>query len=138
MSMYSRRRWLSTAFLSCLLLIGMTACGDGDDDDDDDEEGTPQATLGELGQSGVFVGGVAKTTKLVGIHFMRDGDEVKNMQIFVTDGEPGGTAEWFEGAPKGDKFSFKSASGKASIEGAIEGIETDGTVTLDGVERVFF
>lgn len=95
--------------------------------------------LRELSGAGVFVGGVAMTGSLVAVHFDRTDPKAVGMRMFVTDGLPDGSAEWFEGKASGDTFSFTSTSGKAKIEGKIEPFETDGTVTLaDGVNRNFF
>ena len=95
--------------------------------------------LSELSGAGVFVGGVAMTGSLVAVHFDRTDPKAPGMRMFVTDGLPGGNAEWFEGKASGDAFSFTSTSGKAKIEGKIEPFDADGTVTLaDGVTRNFF
>jgi hypothetical protein len=83
---------------------------------------------------------VAFTNTLVAIHFEKEGQrDIKRLQIYVADGLPGGSAEWFEGKPDGNKFRFTSAGGRATIEGQVDLFETDGTVTLaDGQKRVFF
>jgi hypothetical protein len=96
--------------------------------------------LDQLAGAGVFVGGVAYTNTLVAVHYERvQDDRVSMMRMFVTDGVPGGNAEWFEGTPQDGKFRFTSASGRATIEGTYDMLETEGTVTLaDGVTRVFF
>jgi len=123
-----------------LALLVLPACGDSDDD----QAGGPTSTalddrLAELSGAGVFVGGVAFSINLVSIHFDKPDDRTAGMKIYVTDGLPGGNAEWFEGAAPGDKFKLTSTSGKATIEGTIDDFQTDGTITLaDGVQRNFF
>ena len=95
--------------------------------------------LESLAGAGVFIGGVAMTNTLVGIHFEGQDKPSPGMRVFVSDGAPGGTAEWFEGKADGAGFRFTSASGRATIEGQIQPLETDGTVTFaDGTRRVFF
>lgn len=107
-----------------------------------DEEPKPDAIgdrLESLAGAGVFIGGVAMTNTLVGIHFEGQDKPSPGMRIFVSDGAPGGAAEWFEGKADGSRFRFTSASGRATIEGEIQRLQTDGTVTFaDGTRRVFF
>lgn len=82
---------------------------------------------------------MAYTNTLVAIHYEGHGQPSPMMRMYIVDGSPGGTAEWFEGKADGSTFRFTSASGRATIEGQIERTETDGTVTLpDGTNRVFF
>ena len=95
--------------------------------------------LQSLADAGVFVGGVAYTNTLVAVHFEKTERQVSRLRIFVADGLPGGNAEWFEGKPKGNTFTFTSASRRATIQGTIDLFETDGTLTFaDGTKRVFF
>jgi hypothetical protein len=84
--------------------------------------------------SSVYFGAVAMTTDRLAVAL--DNGKVT---AFLTDGEPGGDAEWFEGQAAGAAaFRLTSASGKARIEGTVEPAETTGTVTLaDGVARAF-
>ena len=120
--------------LFVLALLLASSCGG------DDEQDALDNRLESLANAGVFVGGVAFTNTLVAIHFEKEGERnLKRLQIYVADGLPGGTAEWFEGEPDGNRFTFTSASGRATIEGVVDLFETDGTVTLaDGQKRVFF
>jgi hypothetical protein len=124
-----------------LVLALLPACG-GSDDEDAPAAPTSSALqdrLQELSGAGVFVGGVAFTGNLVAIHFDRTDPGAPGMRIFVTDGLPGGNAEWFEGKATADTFQFTSTSGRATIDGTIEEFETDGTITLaDGQRRNFF
>lgn len=124
------------ALISAVFLVA-TACSSGGDDDP-----PPNAIdqrLESLASAGVYIGGVAFTNTLVAIHYEGQGQPSPAMRVYVVDGSPGGTAEWFEGKATGNTFTFTSASGKATIEGQIERTETDGTVTLaDGTKRVFF
>ncbi|HEX7275896.1 MAG TPA: hypothetical protein VF244_00840 [Acidimicrobiales bacterium] len=123
-----------------VLLVLLPACGD----DGDDEAAGPTSTaledrLSELSGAGVFVGGVAFTGNLVSIHFDDADDRTAGMKIFVTDGLPGGNAEWFEGTAPGGTFKLTSTSGQATVEGEIEDFETDGQITLaGGVVHNFF
>ncbi|MFP5316823.1 MAG: hypothetical protein ACLGI2_00855 [Acidimicrobiia bacterium] len=124
-----------------LLVVLLPACG-GSDDDEGESQTTSTALedrLAELSNAGVFVGGVAFSGTLVAIHFDRADMNVPGMRILVTDGLPGGNAEWFEGKGTGNRFRFTSAGGRATIEGTIEEFETDGTITLsDNQRRNFF
>ena len=125
---------LVVALVAVLVLSG---CSGGDDEE---PQGTAmQDRLEGLAGAGVFIGGVAMTNSLVGIHFDGQDKPSPGMRVFVSDGAPGGVAEWFEGRADGNRFRFTSASGRATIEGEIQRLETDGTVTLaDGTRRVFF
>lgn len=108
-------------------LTVLTGCSD-DGDDNEGRSGTTQPVA-----SSVYFGAVGMTTDRLAIAF--DGDK---MRSFLTDGEPGGDAEWFEGAVKDARFDVTSASGKARLEGTVETAQTHGTVTLaDGVKRHF-
>ncbi len=139
MSLTRSRRLLVLVIAAVVALL--PACGD---DDQAAEPTGPTSTalddrLAELSGAGVFVGGVAFTGNLVSIHFDRPDDRTAGMKVYVTDGLPGGNAEWFEGPAPDNRFRLTSASGKATIEGMVEDFETDGTVTLgDGVQRNFF
>jgi hypothetical protein len=126
-----RRKAVVVALLA--LVLGASCGGD-------DEPDALDNRLQSLANAGVYVGGVAFTNTLVAIHFEKEGEQdIRRLQIYVADGLPGGSAEWFEGKPDGNRFRFTSASGKATIEGQVDLFETDGTVTLaDGQKRVFF
>ena len=138
----ARRHWGLITSLIAVALVMLPACGDSDSDDDEAGGTTSTALqdrLDELSGAGVFVGGVAFTNNLVAIHFDRSDEDAMGMRVFVTDGLPNGTAEWFEGAADGDAFRFTSAGGKATLEGTIEEFEADGTITLaDGTTHNFF
>jgi hypothetical protein len=112
-----------TVLLGAVALVA-TACGGGGDGSGG---GTPM-------RSSVYFGAVAMTTDRLAIAV--DGERVT---AFVTDGEPGGDAEWFEGPTAGaGRFDLRSASGNARLEGEVSPAETTGHVTLaDGVRRVF-
>ncbi len=129
-----RRRVLVLA--TALFLVG-SACSSGGDDNATST--SIDQRLEELASAGVYIGGVAYTNMLVAIHYDGQGKPSPTMRMYVVDGAPGGTAEWFAGKADGSTFTFTSATGKATIEGHIERTETDGTVTLaDGTKRVFF
>ncbi len=116
-----------------VLVVGLAllAAGCGDDDDDGDE-GTGAGGTTPM-RSSVYFGAVAMTTDRLALAF--EGDQVT---AFVTDGEPGGDAEWFEGAYADGRFDLRSAGGKARLEGSVTPAETTGHVTLaDGQRRVF-
>jgi hypothetical protein len=120
--------------LAVVVLLACSACSS----DGDDGEESMDDRLQNLSQAGVYVGGVAYTTTLVGIHFEPRGDDPPFMRVFVSDGLPGGAAEWFEGQARRDGFSFTSVGGRAKLEGRLDPFHTHGTLTLaDGVSRVF-
>src|SRR5437588_4107574 len=139
------RRMGRLAGLLVAPLVLLPGCSDGSDTK---KATSPSSTadrkalddrLARLTGAGVFVGGVAFTGNLVAVHFDRRDEANPGMRVFLTDGLPGGNAEWFEGKATGNQFKFTSASGKATIEGRIEQFDTDGSVTLaDGVARNFF
>jgi hypothetical protein len=132
-------RGFAVAFKRLVLVVLLVLVGSGCSGGDDEPDAIDQR-LDQLAGAGVYVGGVAYTNTLVAVHFERqDDDRVSMMRMFVTDGVPGGNAEWFEGRPDGGGFRFTSAGGRATIEGTYDMLETEGTVTLaDGVNRVFF
>jgi len=115
-----------------LALVASAGCGDGNDGNDANGangKANKQAAM----PSSVYFGAVAMTTDRLAIS-LGDG----KVTAFLTDGEPGGDAEWFEGGSDKGKFTLTSASGKGRIEGTIEPAETTGSVTLaDGVKRAF-
>ena len=115
-------------------VLATTACSDGGDPGQE----TMDDRLRNLAGAGVYVGGVAFTNTLVGIHFERQGDAPPFLRMFVADGLPGGNAEWFEGRAEGNRFRFTSASGRANIDGEIDASHTHGRVTFaDGVSRIY-
>jgi hypothetical protein len=119
--------------LAALVLVAGAGCSSGDD------EGTGQGQQGtQPMQSAVFFGAVSRTTDRLAVAFDGSPSGDSKVRVFLTDGEPGGDVEWFEGDAKDGKFNLRSVSGKASIEGAYETEETTGQVTLaDGQKRYF-
>lgn len=127
-----RRRFFA---LAVVLVLAGPACSGGDDE----RSGGIDQRLESLAGAGVFIGGVAMTNTLVAVHYEGQDKPSPMMRMYVADGAPGGAAEWFEGRADGSRFRFTSASGRATIEGEITRLATDGTVTLaDGTRRVFF
>ena len=127
-----RRR--AFALAAVLVLVGSACSGS-----DDQKPNAIDQRLESLAGAGVFIGGVAMTNTLVAIHFEGQEKPSPMMRMYVADGAPSGAAEWFEGRADGNRFRFTSASGRATIEGEIQRLETDGTVTFaDGTRRVFF
>ena len=125
--------------VALVVLAVLPACSGSDEGDESSTGDTLDRRLQSLADAGVYVGGVAYTNALVAIHFETDGNQPPFMRMFVADGVPGGTAEWFEGRPDGANFRYTSASGRATIEGMIDMLETHGTFTFaDGTKRVFF
>lgn len=135
--MTQRRRF--SALLAVLFLVATACSGGGDDEKTAQPNTSIEQRLEDLASAGVYIGGVAYTNTLVAVHYEGQGQPSPGMRMYVVDGTPGGTAEWFEGKANGNRFTFTSASGKATIEGTIMRTETDGTVTFaDGTKRVFF
>jgi hypothetical protein len=125
-----RRKWL---VLVALVLVAGAGCGS-----DEDDEGQGQGQTTQPMQSSVFFGAVSRTTDRLAVAFDGDLAATAKVRVFLTDGEPGGDAEWFEGDAQAGKFNLRSVSGRASIEGAYETEETTGQVTLaDGQKRYF-
>lgn len=121
--------------LATVLVLLASACSNGDDE----RPNAIDQRLESLAGAGVFIGGVAMTNTLVAIHFEGQDNPSPMMRMYVADGAPGGAAEWFEGRADGNRFRFTSASGRATVEGEIQRLQTDGTVTFaDGTRRVFF
>ncbi len=134
--MAQRRRLFS---LVSVLFLVVAGCSSGGDDEGAQPSTSIEQRLAELASAGVYIGGVAYTNTLVAIHYEGQGQPSPMMRMYVVDGTPGGTAEWFEGKADGNTFRFTSAGGRATIEGTILRTETDGTVTFaDGTKRVFF
>ena len=118
-------------------LVLVVAAGCGSDDGDEDDEGQGQQTTQPM-QSAVFFGAVSRTTDRLAVAFDGNPGGEARVRVFLTDGEPNGDAEWFEGNAQGGRFNLRSVSGRASIEGAYETEETTGQVTLaDGQKRYF-
>ena len=115
-----------------LALAASAGCGGDSGDGADNADGKKPAPTAVM-PSSVYFGAVAMTTDRLAIAL----DNGK-ATVFLTDGEPGGDAEWFEGQADQATFRLTSASGKARIEGTVEPAETTGTITLaDGVARAF-
>ncbi len=123
------------ARLAVIVLLVATAAACGDDDEATEEPGT---TAGRP-QSGVFFGTVGLTTDRLAVAVEEpDAGGNQRIRVFLSDGEPGGDAEWFEGTAEGGVAHLTSASGKARLEAHIEPAHATGTVTLaDGQPRPF-
>jgi hypothetical protein len=117
------------------LVVSTAACGD-DDDDAAEQPGTTQAGAT---QPGVFFGTVGLTTDRIAVAVeAADASGNQRVRAFLSDGEPGGDAEWFEGTSRGGRVELTSASRKARLEARIEPAHATGTVTLaDGRARPF-
>ncbi len=113
-----------------LVMVAAGACGG-----DDESPAPPRQTA----PAGVYFGAVGMTTDRVAVAVdPPDGAGRQRVRAFVVDGEPGGDAEWFDGAAEGVGIRLTSVSGKARISADIEPAQVHGTVTLaDGRERHF-
>lgn len=78
-------------------------------------------------ESGFFFGRIAFETEVIGV-------DIRNSRVraFVTDAEPGGTAEWFEGRARAGRMSLVSASGRSRLRASISRAHGDwlGRITL--------
>lgn len=116
--------------VAVLLGIALLAAGCGGDDDD---EGDDEQSGGTPMRSSVYFGAVAMTTDRLALAF-----EGTRVTAFLTDGEPGGDVEWFEGDYRDNRFDLRSAGGRARLEGNVTPAETTGYMTLaDGTRRIF-
>ena len=128
--------------VAVLVLLAATGCGSSGDEPKEAPKlrlTAQEQVLARLAGEDVMVGGVAFTTTLVAIDFDRTAGQPPRMRIFVSDGFPGGTAEWFEGnASSAKRFALTSASGNARIEGTIGPVETEGTIAFGDKEKQLF
>ena len=78
-------------------------------------------------KSGFFFGRIAFENEVIGVD-IRD----ERVRAFVTDAEPGGTAEWFEGRVRGKRMRLVSTSGRSRLRASLERGHGDwlGTITL--------
>ena len=86
-------------------------------------------------KSGFFFGRIAFENDVIAVD-IRAG----RVRAFVTDAEPGGTAEWFEGSVRGERMSLVSASRRSRLRASLEHSHGDwlGTITLpSGKTRKF-
>jgi hypothetical protein len=71
-------------------------------------------------KSGFFFGRIAFENEVIAVDIR--GTRVR---VFVTDAEPGGTAEWFDGRRHGERMSLRSASGKSRLTARLESSHGD-------------
>ena len=86
-------------------------------------------------KSGFFFGRIAFENDVVAVD-IRNG----RVRAFVTDAEPGGTAEWFEGSVHGQRMSLISGSRRSRLRASLERSHGDwlGTIRLpNGKTRNF-
>lgn len=91
--------------ISVLLLMGLAlpaSAGAGDD----------AATAGHRATGNFYFGRIAFESEVIGIALGRG---ARTAKVFVTDAEPGGTAEWFEGRLSRSTLRLRSASGRARL-----------------------
>jgi hypothetical protein len=63
---------------------------------------------------------VAFATDRVGVALDAPDEEGRQrVEAFVSDGEPGGDAEWFEGTAEDGRMRLRSPSGKAALDGTV-------------------
>jgi hypothetical protein len=67
-------------------------------------------------KSGFFFGRIAFENEVIAV----DIRQRSRVRVFVTDAEPGGTAEWFDGRLHGERMSLRSASGKSRLTARLE------------------
>ena len=132
--MGGKRRLVAVALA---VMVGAAACGGGGGKNK--AAPTPTTPQAEVARPGAFFGAVAFTTDRIALAFdAPDGAGTQRVRALVTDGEPDGDAEWFEGRASKGGLQLTSASGRARLEGSVHAAETTGTVTLaDGKTRTF-
>lgn len=126
--------------LALVLLIGLLAvvpaCGG---DEEEGEQPRPEDTERPMARPGVFFGAVAFSLDRIAL-VLDDPDSGGRQQVraYVTDGEPSGDSEWFEGPATGGRIELASKSGRARLSGSVALRDLHGTVTLaDGATRNF-
>ena len=119
----------------CLVVVAIVLLAGAGCGSDDEEEAQPEP---QPMQSAVFFGAVSRTTDRLAVAFDGDLSGSAKVRVFLTDGEPGGDAEWFEGDAQAGRFNLRSVTGRTSIEGTYETEETHGQITLADGERRYF
>ena len=78
-------------------------------------------------KSGFYFGRIAFENEVIAVD-IRAG----RVRAFVTDAEPGGTAEWYEGSLRGERMSLVSTSRRSRLRASLEHGHGDwlGTITL--------
>lgn len=85
-------------------------------------------------QEGFYLGRSAFADEIIGIA-VKSG----NVQVFITDAEPGGTAEWFEGPIGALSFGLRSVGGRARLQIDFNGDLGVGTICFpNNVSRAVF
>ena len=112
-------RWLSATLvlLFLVLLFGLAS----------------PASAGHTAAGNFFFGRVAFEDDVIGIAL---GPSRRTAKVFVTDAEPGGHAEWFEGRLVRSTLRLRSASGRARLQATFDRKEQtwSGTIKLPGVQ----
>lgn len=75
----------------------------------------PAADDDHRAMSGFYFGRIAFENEVIGIDI-----RVGRVRAFVTDAEPGGTGEWYEGAVHGERMSLVSASRRSRLRASME------------------
>lgn len=95
----TRRELLKLSGSAAAAFLLLPGCGGGD------------SGPGGAADAGFYLGRVAFQNELIGISLTDTGA----VRILVTDAEPGGDAEWFEGQIEGPDLDLVSASGRARL-----------------------
>jgi hypothetical protein len=122
------------------VIVLTAACGDDDEGAAPGTTESPSATSAPgVAGAAVYFGAVSMTTDRVAVALdAADAEGRQRVRAFLSDGEPGGDAEWFDGTGTRGKFDLRSSSGRARLEGEVRAQDAHGTVTLaDGRTRHF-
>ena len=87
-------------------------------------------SAGHAASGSFYFGRIAFEDDVIGIALTGS----RRAKVFVTDAEPGGAAEWFEGRLVRSKLRLRSASGRARLRATFDraGKTWSGTITLRG------
>ena len=113
-------RWFSAALVLLFLGLAIPASASG----------TIARAAGHDATGNFYFGRVAFEDDVIGIALGRGG----RAKVFVTDAQPGGNAEWFEGRLIGSKLRLRSASGRAQLRATFDRRQHtwSGTIKLPG------
>lgn len=116
-------RWLSATLVLLTVSLAIPASAGGD----------LARSAGHKATGNFYFGRVAFEDDVIGIALDRSNRIAK---VFVTDAEPGGHAEWFQGTLVRSTLRMRSASGRARLRATFDRAEQtwSGTIKLPGVK----